>query len=230
MSPYKSKLFQQNFQWNEFTKDLGLLLSLGEKGLDSLSNFLNQFKVKEKVDSYAYIKETFNKNKDEVKAIQNVISFLISQYGEEPTEEFDLFLEDMAQVARYDSKQLELIQIFFKKIKPFIQKLDDDSKYENSKSRYDYELVSWGTNCKVKLHFSEDFDFETNPEEYNAESDIKDTIPLIDIYMKIKHKKDEKEFIFQVDENDIDNIIKSLTLAKKQLKAVQKIVLINRNN
>jgi hypothetical protein len=227
-SSYNSKLFQEGFDVEEFAADLKHLLSFEETDIAVLIQQLNSVSVKEIRGLPKALEKVLARPRKEIPSALDAVSYILQWFSDESEEELDRFFKDLQVSNVATEEQCRKIRALLKDLDPYGRTLTERHRYEVYRDAYDYRFERMGTNCKLKVQFDKDFSASQDVAAYDAESDLKDVIPVADIYIHAKHKKDEKDFIFQVDASQLANMISVLRLTRKQLEAVEKLVTIKR--
>jgi len=118
-----------------------------------------------------------------------------------------------------NEKKRSILNNFFKSLE-YIQDYYYEKMMERNKLKASYYFINIEHICKFKGRFKNEFDYKKNQIE-NYEPEFYDVVPMVSIGFTISDGEERKNLIFEVDEEELDNIISNLIIAQKELKEMK---------
>lgn len=213
----KTKLMSLQDLPSTFKEHMSLFNSLDDKQIEGITNLLTKVDdIRDlRQDDKALIELSNNTNLSAAKFFPIMTSLLFSRemlnHHKDNPENFidDLISEKILSEESARKYKTALLKIMEKPIVP-----DKD----------EYEIVlpvfrDVETQCLVLPKFEKEFNYKDKPEQYN--SDISGIIPSVCVNIYTKGPKGRKNNYFILSARDLEDLMKELQLAKKQLEILQ---------
>lgn len=120
---------------------------------------------------------------------------------------------------KLDDKKKNIISIMFERVHSW-KTFYDNKRLRRYKTKANSFLLNFTYLCDLRGRFKQDYDYDlTSIEEFKPE--LVDMIPMLTLSFKVCDGANEHKCIFQVDEEELDEIIADLLAAQKELKLLK---------
>ena len=200
-----------------------------EKSLDALSddklneiiNILNNVeypaKKRSRDELYPLFEEVLNTEENSAfDSLMSGLSILLRV-----TDDYDELESSIKQLClKVDEKKKNIISTVFEKVN-YWKAFYEDERLGQYKTKANSFLLGFTYLCDLRGRFKQDYDYHsTSIEEFKPE--LVDLIPILTMSFKVCDGVNDHKCIFQVNEEELNEIISDLLAAQKELKLIKK--------
>ena len=133
-------------------------------------------------------------------------------------DEFELSVKELCSNLD-DEKKKNIISTIFEKVH-YWKAFYENKRLRRYKTKANSFLLAFTYLCDLRGRFKQDYEYDsTKIEEFKPE--LVDLVPILTLSFKVCDGANEHKCIFQVDEEELDEIIANLLAAQKELKLLK---------
>lgn len=157
---------------------------------------------------------------DETVAFDSLMSgFSFLLHINDDYDELETSVKQICLKLKVDERKKNIISTIFEKINSW-EAFYETRRLGRYKTKANSFLLNFNYLCDLRGRFKQDYDYDsTSIEEFKPE--LVDLIPILTLSFKICDGANDQKCIFQVNEEELDEIISELLAAQKELKLIK---------
>lgn len=199
----------------------GSLDALDDDILNKISDILNKAEYparkRNRDELFPLFEKTFSADEnDALDTLMGGFSFLLQTSDD--YDELELSVKELCSRLD-DEKKKNSISTIFEKIHHW-KVFYENKRLRRYKTKANSFLLDFTYLCDLRGRFKQDYEYDsTKIEEFKPE--LVDLVPILSLSFKVYDGANEHKCIFQVDEEELDEIIAKLLAAQKELKLLK---------